>query len=101
MLLTPQLEGHNCALDTPSWQFEGVGRTLQAWLDTQKNGNITGKTGIIWSWAGQRWQDGYFYSEEGEGGHSHTGLAVYIYPDLKSGLKGEFRKGLLVRGQGV
>ena len=23
-------------------------------------------TGILWSWAGDRWQDGYFYSEEGE-----------------------------------
>ena len=50
MLLPPQLEGHNCALDT-SWQFEGVRRTLQAWLDTQKNGNITGKTGEGYIWA--------------------------------------------------
>ena len=48
MLLPPQLKGHNCALDTPSWQFEAVRRTLQAWLDTQKKGNITaGQTGDV------------------------------------------------------
>ena len=77
ILLPPQLEAHNCALDTP-WQVQGLRRTLQGWLDTREKGNITGETGeltfrfhkknsgIYWSWAGGRWQDGYFYSEDGE-----------------------------------
>ena len=88
-------------------------------------------TGILWSWAGERWQDGYFYSGEGERkpcvnskpntsfdrrrgaqpyrvGSLHLprpeGDTLYIlmmsvFP--QSGLKGEYSKGLLVRGQGV
>ena len=67
--------------------------------------------GILWSWVGTRWQDGYFYSDIGKwlnslfgakqkvenvmkliiysknligpGGHSHTGRAVFIFPDLR------------------
>ena len=78
MLILPQVEAQNCALDT-RWQIEGVRKTLQGWLDAQEKGNVTGQTGdyiwatnfrllsgILWSWAGVRWQDGYFYSEEGE-----------------------------------
>ena len=46
ILLPPQLEAHNCALDTP-WQVQGLRRTLQGWLDTQEKGNITGETGEL------------------------------------------------------
>ena len=46
ILLPPQLEAHNCALDTP-WQVQGLRKTLQGWLDTQEKGNITGETGEI------------------------------------------------------
>ena len=75
---------HNCACDSP-WKFHqgSLTRTLNAWLDSQVKGNITGQTGdrknfgqkknfgilspgILWSWAGTRWQDGYFYSENGK-----------------------------------
>lgn len=99
---TQQDINHDCACDSP-WKFHhgSLTRTLNAWLDSQVKGNITGQTGILWSWAGTRWQDGYFYSDIGLGGHSHTGRAVFIFPDLRSGLKGKFEKGRLVQGQSV
>ena len=39
-----RVETESCAWDT-RWEVEGVRKTLQAWLDTQEKGNITGQTG--------------------------------------------------------
>ena len=44
MIRLSQVEAENCAWDT-GWEMEGVRKTLQAWLDTQEKGNITGQTG--------------------------------------------------------
>ena len=51
---TQQDFNHNCACDSP-WKFHqgSLTRTLNAWLDSQVKGNITGQTGD-WENFGQK-----------------------------------------------
>ena len=96
LLLPPTLCGGGCTCDT-SWGFQGVARRLQAWLDSQHWGNISGQgrthgsriassqilflcphwlmepSGVSWTMVGRSWQYGLFYTE---------GETAFIYPDL-------------------
>ena len=70
-------------------------------FDVDSDEEVVKSQGITWQWLARRHMEGFLYGKLDSVGRFSGDDIIFIYPDMLTGIRGEFRDGELVSGSPV